>query len=208
LTLIEVLIVIAVLMVLAVVMLSMDMEPRAADKARRIHCANNLKEVGLGLRAWSADHKDKFPMEVAVTNGGSLEFVGTLETFRHFQVVSNELGTPKVLHCMADAKRVCATNFASDFNNSRLGYFIVATPPVNDPSAPLAGDRNLTVEGKVLGPGWYFPGTNRSVGWSAEIHKRKGNVLIADASVQQVTSNGVCTIFQDSSMATNRLSVP
>ena len=83
---------------------------------------NNLKQVGLSFRLWANDHEDRFPF--ASTNvDGSLAWVNSPEVFRHYQVMSNELVTPKILTCRADPARRPATNFA-DFSNANLSYFV------------------------------------------------------------------------------------
>src|SRR5690242_9241124 len=60
-------------------------------------CVSNLRQIGLSFLVWEGDNNDKFPMQVSVTNGGAMEFVGGPETFRCFEVMSNELNTPKIL---------------------------------------------------------------------------------------------------------------
>jgi prepilin-type processing-associated H-X9-DG protein len=208
LTKIEVLIVIAVLMLLAVFWIMPLISLPYPNRAPRISCQNNLKQIGITFRIWAGDNGDKIPMQVSVTNGGTMEYLGTSETFRHFQVMSNELGTPRIVFCPAETKRDCATNFSSDFGNNRVSYFIVVSPPENDPSAPMAGDRNLTLDGTALTTGWHFVGTNAQLGWNRELHNRKGNVLMADASVLMLDSTNLPAVFRYSSMATNHLAIP
>ena len=84
----------AILLTLATVGLS-----RAKARSIRICCVNSLKQSGLAFTVWSSDNNDKFPMAVARTNGGSMEFITGPNAFRHFQVMSNELSTPKVMTC-------------------------------------------------------------------------------------------------------------
>jgi len=81
--------------------------------APRINCANNLKQVGLAFRTWAIDNDGRFPMQVSVTNGGTMELVSSGLVFPHFQVMSNELSTPKILFCRADTQRTNANNFAT-----------------------------------------------------------------------------------------------
>src|SRR6266436_446309 len=81
----------------------------------RINCVNNLKQVGLGFRTWALDNNDKYPTQVSITNGGTMEFIGTRRVFAHFGVMSNELSTPKILFCPqeTDPSRQSASTFAS-----------------------------------------------------------------------------------------------
>src|SRR6184192_311118 len=66
-------------------------------KLRRISCNCHLKQIGLAFRMWSNDHGEKFPFAVSTNKGGSLEFIGPGEVFRHYLLVSNELNSPRVL---------------------------------------------------------------------------------------------------------------
>ena len=51
-----------------------------------------------------------------------MEFNTGADTFRHFQVMSNELSTPKILACPADT-RAAANNFFR-LKNQNVSYFV------------------------------------------------------------------------------------
>src|SRR4029079_7004652 len=112
-----------------------------------------------GFRVWAADNNDKYPMEVSVTNGGAMEFVGGPETFRCFELMSNELNTPKILFCPAESDRTkwqantfdrVASPGSPSFpnrwfaGNSNLSYFVGADASDAYPQMFLTGDHNLT----------------------------------------------------------------
>ena len=92
---------------------------RAKAKAQRINCSNNMKQIGLSFRTWAIDNEDSFPFNVSTNKGGTLElclpasdgFDGNAAF--HFQVMSNELSTPKILVCPADGKKQAALKFES-----------------------------------------------------------------------------------------------
>ena len=90
---------------------------RAKSGAERISCANNMKQIGLSFRVWAIDHNGNFPFNVITNNGGTLELClpGSDGFDRnaafHFQVMSNELSTPKILVCPADTKKQPALDF-------------------------------------------------------------------------------------------------
>ncbi|HTI71101.1 MAG TPA: DUF4190 domain-containing protein [Candidatus Limnocylindria bacterium] len=58
---------------------------KAKERAQRVACVNNLKNIGLAVRIWSTDHGDKMP-------------VGFLQ-------ITNELTSPKILICPSDPTR-------------------------------------------------------------------------------------------------------
>jgi len=102
LTLIEVSVVVAIVAVLACLLL-----PALATARKRgqlIYCNNQLKQIGLGFRIWEGDHTNLYPMSISTNLGGTLEYMASGATFRHFQVMSNELATPYILVCPADVR--------------------------------------------------------------------------------------------------------
>src|SRR6185437_13718043 len=72
-TLIELLVVIAIIAILAALLL--PALSKGKDRARRIQCISNLNEIGLGFQIFSHDHGGKFPMQVPIAEGGSMEYV-------------------------------------------------------------------------------------------------------------------------------------
>lgn len=206
LTFVEVLVVVGIVVLLAALLMPTVANHRDSRvRAMRILCVNNLKQLGLSARLWSNDHDDKFPF--ASTNAdSSLRWTNSPEVFRHFQVMSNELVTPKILLCRAERTRTRAEDFAS-LANSNLSYFVGLDAHEGDPRQILSGDRNLT--GGVRRAGFLLVATPKSeLGWSSDLHKHAGNIGLADGSVQQINQVGLRRHLVNLTNATFRLAFP
>ena len=110
----------------------------AQDKAQRIACISNLKQLGLAARMWSGDNKEHFPPDIIS--------------------MSNELNTPKILVCPGDTNRPVARNW-SEFTDANISYqFLSPGAPETDPSivifrCPLHNNVGLADgSAQMLGP--------------------------------------------------------
>jgi competence protein ComGC len=204
-TFVALLVILAVLALLAAMLLPALSGAHA--KARQIQCDNNLKQCGLAFRIWEGDYNDEYPMDVPMAKGGTKEFDTGADTFRHFQVMSNELSTPKILICPADTRTV-ADNFAV-LKNQNVSYFVSLDASETLPQMFLDGDRNLTSDDQPEnGILKLVPG--QSLSWTPSIHVNQGNIGLADGSVQQFSDSGLHRALQNSGALTNtwRISLP
>jgi competence protein ComGC len=204
-TFVALLVILAVLALLAALLL--PALAAAKNKSMRIGCVNNLKECGLAFRIWEGDHNDEYPMEVPMAKGGTKEFDRGAGTFRHFQVMSNELSTPKILTCPADTRTV-AENFTI-LKNQNVSYFVSLDASETLPQIFLDGDRNLTSDDQPEnGILKLVPGQKLS--WTPSIHVTQSNVGLADGSVQQLSNSGLHHALQNFGAPTNiwRISLP
>ncbi len=205
-TLFEVGIVVAVVLIFLAVFLPMIGRPRRSYSG--IACVNNLKQVSLAFKIWAGDNGDILPMGISVTNGGSLELVATGNVVSTFQVMSNELGTPKVLLCPQDLARFGVNNFGG-LSTSNISYFVSAdmTNDMN-PQMILVGDSDLMRGGKTLKLGLAALWTNDPVAWSGKRHSKAGNIGLADGSVADTSTPRLHIFLQQTSLATNRFAIP
>ena len=183
LTLMELLLSVLLVLLLAAILLPMLAVNRKLSS--RVYCISNLKEVGLAYKIWSGDHNDRFPNAVSVTNGGSMESALAGEVVSTFQVMSNELSTPKILVCITDTGHHYATNFFGNFTTSNISYFIGVDATDAQSRGLLSGDANLVVNGQPVPPGLLNLTTNMA-SWTKNRHKANGNVLFSDGSVSML----------------------
>ncbi|MBP7826494.1 MAG: prepilin-type N-terminal cleavage/methylation domain-containing protein [Verrucomicrobia bacterium] len=205
-TLTELLVVLAVVALLIVMLRPAQAMTRAG--AMRIYCVNNLKRISLAFRTWASNHQDRYPLKVANTFGGTASFYNAANmTYHTYSVLSNELNTPKVVVCPAD-ERTARTNFTTtgfmaDFvNNLAISYFVGRDADETQPQMFLAGDRNIG-NGPAAPQQYGFSpsspsgagalvslGTNPppALQWTDRMHQKNGNIVLADGSVQQLTS--------------------
>jgi prepilin-type processing-associated H-X9-DG protein len=214
-TLFEVGVVVAIVMILVAMILPALQSTR--NHHSNFNCVNNLKQIGLAGKIWAGDNNDLYPMGVALALGGSKEMVATGNVVQTFQVLSNELGTPKILVCRGvglgrgDTNRTAATNFAR-LSNANISYFISvdATNDMN-PRQVVFGDGNFEIGGRPVKAGLHAFGTNEPVVWGTNWHQSVlGNLAFADGRVESATIVSWTHVrnFQMTGLATNRFAVP
>ncbi|MBI4662850.1 MAG: type II secretion system protein [Verrucomicrobia bacterium] len=199
-TLIEVLVVIALIAILAGMLL--PALARAKSKAQRIQCVSQLRQVGLAMRSFANEHRDLFPPQVELNDGGTRT---RSDPWEHFAILSNELTTPRILVCPSDKGRRLAADFsgqAQGFSNltnrnKTLSYFVGTHAYSQQPLTLLAGDRNITnglgqletCRPANLSYGAMSLDTRRSssIRWTPYLHGNVGSICLADGSIFMAT---------------------
>jgi prepilin-type N-terminal cleavage/methylation domain-containing protein len=203
-TLTEVLVTIVVLAVLAGFLL--PALSKAKQRSSPINCTSNLKQISLAFRMWNDDN-DAYPMQYRTNNFDGPSYAMQQKMYVYFQAMSNELSTPKILVCPGDAKRSRGTNFTTDFDNSKVSYFVGLDATEANANMFLAGDRNIS-NGTPPHNGIFELTTNQPVTWTKNIHEGQGNILLTDGSVQGTTSQLLREALQKTGTQTTRLALP
>jgi prepilin-type processing-associated H-X9-DG protein len=218
-TIVELLIIVGIFCLLAAIALKRPWRPRVYVK--RLNCISNLKQIGLAFKTWAIDTNNRFPMQVPLTNWGTMELVDQGNVWPHFLVMSNELNSPKVLFCPKenDAHRKMADVFTPTTpnpgypqlpftNDYSVSYFVGVDAQDSQPTMLLAGDINLQMDGRRLPHGLHNVWTNSAIGWLKPKHDGHGNVSLVDGSVRELSTTDLRAAFVATGMATNRLAIP
>jgi prepilin-type processing-associated H-X9-DG protein len=164
-TLIELFAVLAITAVLAVMLL--PALARAKARNQRANCASNLKELGISFRTWASHNNDAYPMIVPPASGGppnqtQITNGAAQYLYQVFGVMSNEVGTARLLACPSDSDTTVHTNLLIVTNavkdvavpgsgsppqyslcDYNVSYFLGLDADENFPQMLLCGDRNI-----------------------------------------------------------------
>ncbi len=161
---------------------------------------------------WSNDYDNRFPWQVSTNaigrnSPGTLELITLMSPAIHFQVASNEIGSPTLLTCPSDRDRQVVSNW-SQLTRTNISYFINLEANTTNQCSTLIGDRNLAINNKAVVPGLIIVTADEALKWDGRFHGQIGNIGFGDGSVQQVVSKDLNPLLRSSGVATNRFVIP
>jgi prepilin-type N-terminal cleavage/methylation domain-containing protein/prepilin-type processing-associated H-X9-DG protein len=190
------------------ILLGMILPPTTGRRpARRIKCINNLKNVGLAFRIWATDNNDQFPFQVSTNAGGALEFTNNF-VFQ-WQILSNELSTPKILVCPRRYGHITeATNW--NLAPGNVSYYLGLRASQTAPAAILSGDTDFLINKAPAKSGINQIRTNDTLAYPKRFHIETdgGNICFADGSVSYLPNADWPTRLAASGSQTNLFVMP
>src|SRR2546427_9883567 len=89
---------------------------RVSGRSARVVCANNLRQIGAAWRMSATALNDTFPFQIPnfIPGVSAAQFA---PAYQWYQVISNELRTPRILVCPSDFRTI-AQSFSWPFFSS------------------------------------------------------------------------------------------
>lgn len=183
--------------------------------SERIICFNNLRLVGRAVQMWAADHNQQTPCRTPMAEGGLLPSGGTRpgNAWFEFAFLSNELVTPVILACPADAAVKKADDFGGadeggfigvNYRAAALSYVFGLEAIGESPRSWLSSDRNLggVTQGgscptRVINLSTIQTGPSfASISWTnGVVHGIYGHALLMDGSVEFTSTPQLKALF-------------
>jgi hypothetical protein len=188
--------------------------------SKRALCYNNLRQIGHGLQVWGDEHEDMVPWTTFVSSGGTRPEAGYKigVAWVEFLSLSNELSSPRLLACPADASAKVASTWTtqpggfanSGYRANALSYFVAYHVYPASPRDVITGDRDFrpsdstptscgrgvvnTVSVEIGDP---------KVAWTNALHLASGDLLLSDGSVEVTTQERLTNSLAASEMQTD-----
>jgi prepilin-type processing-associated H-X9-DG protein len=182
-------VVIAIIAILAAMLL--PALASAKQKAFRIQCTSQMKQLGVGFTLFTGDQNDKYPPAAYSTGGYQYQlswddylskYIGGTTTDAELLVGVSSAGIPKIIKCPADRIEISIpwASFGQRRTYSMNGSDSVAIQPnggVVLPSTPTHGVGTYLYSSSGALPPWEPPGFKSSV-----VRDPAGTILLVEQS--------------------------
>lgn len=157
-TLIELLVVIGIIAILAALLLPVIAKSRESGKSTA--CLSNLRQVGIALQLYAQDHENKLPVmyDALISTNSTPSNAMAIDI-----VLSNYLGSVRVLRCPSDGKDFFGQTGSSYAWNSLVNgqdadHLVVFSIDFDPHNIPLAFDKEAfhTAVGKGRGVNYLY----------------------------------------------------
>jgi len=108
---------------------------------------------------------------------------------RHFQAISNELSSARILGCASDTNTTRIADFQL-LTSKNVSYFVGLDADETIPQMLLTGDRNVT-NGIAPRRGILELVDAPPAGWTEALHNEVGNIGLTDGSARHLTRLGL-----------------
>jgi prepilin-type processing-associated H-X9-DG protein len=194
-------------LVMAVILPSLANSTARSD---RVLCFNNLRQMGVAYSNFGLEHDGLPPWQVYTSSGGNTNHPLKGNLYVQFSVLSNFLGSSKLLACPADTRRghqpaihwgtTVGGLWNPAYGDKSVSYFLGLEGLFRIPRAVLSGDRNLLGDptpGDCFGGMRCFEVVPTTVEWTNDVHGLSGNLLFYDGSVEQTDTRRLREAFRD-----------
>ncbi len=180
-TLIELLVVIAIIAILAAILFPVF--ARARENARRASCQSNLKQIALGIKQYTQDYDERFPLDAtndAATVGWAFIIQPYLKSEQIYQCPSDSSPMPIAADPALRANEIGYTDY---WYNGNFMTAPITSGGVGIKEAQLTYSSNTVLNGDGIGSAAVYQRTSTPSSGSAR-HLEGANYSFADGHVK------------------------
>jgi hypothetical protein len=186
------------LLLLVGLALSKLWETSRTTRRNPLQCQQNLQQIGVALNDFVSEHGGRYPWQVPMAEGGSLEAVAGGQASPHFRCLTNTVRNARVFLCPMDPIRHRGATILT-LEDSAISYFLNVSAQPQMRNAILAGDRTLspgpdTSTGELtvtreVDLQWAAPAPDEPGHQTYDTRELTGNLLFSSGTLMETTSS-------------------